>query len=106
VLGMCPLGPLVVMQRQWRRSVTRMAAWRAEREALDRRRAGASCGCVRAGAHAYLGPRPWVWLLAGDMMVMGCGSRWGECGAAARSLQAVHADVAAAGSREPAACIG
>lgn len=27
---------------------------------------------------------------AGDMMVMGCRSRWGKCGAAARSLRAVH----------------
>lgn len=43
------MGPLVVMQRQWRRSVTRWAARRAEREALDRRRADASCWvCARA----------------------------------------------------------
>ena len=46
------------------------------------------------------------WLPAGDMMVMGCGSRWGKCVAAARSLQAVHAGVAAAECREPARCIG
>jgi hypothetical protein len=37
------------------------------------------------------------------MMVMGCGSRWGKCGAAARSLRAVHAGVAAAVCRELAA---
>ena len=42
-------------------------------------------------------------LWAGDMMVMGCCSRWGKCGAAARSLRAVHAGVAAAGRRELAA---
>ena len=48
-------------------------------------------------------PKRW-WV--GDMMVMGCCSRWGKCGAAARSLRAVHAGVAAAGSRELAACIG
>ena len=55
--GLCP-GPLAVIQRHWRRSVTRRAARRAEREALDGRRAGATAGGVRAGAHAYLGPRP------------------------------------------------
>jgi hypothetical protein len=37
--------------------VTRRAARRVERVALDTRRAGA-IGVVRAGAHAYLGPRP------------------------------------------------
>jgi len=63
---------LVVIKRQWWRSVTRRAARRAEREALDRRRAGATCWAVRAGAHAYLGPRPGgVGCRAGDMMVMG-----------------------------------
>lgn len=36
-------------------------------------------------------------------MVMGCCSRWGKCGAAARSLRAVHAGVAAAGRLELAA---
>ena len=40
---------------------------------------------------------------AGDMMVMGCRSRLGKCGAAARSLRAVHAGVAAAVCRELAA---
>ena len=35
----------------------------------------------------------------GDMMVMGF-PLGGSCGAAARSLEAVHADVAAAGRRE------
>jgi hypothetical protein len=49
---------LVAIERQRRCSVTRRAARRAERGALDRRRAGATGGCVRAGAHAYLGPRP------------------------------------------------
>jgi hypothetical protein len=34
------------------------------------------------------------------MMVMGCCSRWGNRGAAARSLRAVHAGVAAAVCRE------
>jgi hypothetical protein len=59
---------LVLIERQRRRSVTRRAAPRAEREALDRRRAGAICCRVCAGARAYFGPRP-GWLLAGDMMV-------------------------------------
>jgi hypothetical protein len=35
-------------------------ARRAERGALDRRRAGAGGRCVRAGAQPYLGPRPGV----------------------------------------------
>jgi hypothetical protein len=80
VAGFC--GHLVVIERQWRCSVTPGAARRAEREALDRRRAGAMWRGVRAGAHAYLGPRPLVDGGAGDMMVMGCRSRWGEvrCG--------------------------
>jgi hypothetical protein len=51
--------------------VTRRAARRAERGALDRRGAGAIGVGVRAGAHAYLGPRPSGWLRVGDMMVMG-----------------------------------
>src|SRR5215218_1771831 len=70
VFGACSPEYLVVIERRWRCSVTRRAARRAEREALDRRRAGATGGCVRAGAHAYLGPRPAV-RRAGDMMVMG-----------------------------------
>jgi hypothetical protein len=37
------------------------------------------------------------------MMVMGFGPRWGKSVAAARSLEAVHAYVAAAECREPAA---
>ena len=41
--GGCVCGHLVAIERQRRRSVTRRAARRAEREALDRRRAGASC---------------------------------------------------------------
>jgi len=81
-VGLVPRGPIVVMQCRRRRSVTRGAAGRAERGALDWRRAGRYRRCVRAGAHAYLGPRPGGWLPAGDMMVMGCGSRWGKlrCG--------------------------
>jgi hypothetical protein len=51
-------GHLVAIERQRWRSVTRRAARRAEREALDGRRAGAMCRCVRAGARAYFGPRP------------------------------------------------
>jgi 5-methyltetrahydropteroyltriglutamate--homocysteine methyltransferase len=44
-----------------RRPVTPWAARGAEREALDRRRGGASGNrCVRAGAQPYLGPRPGV----------------------------------------------
>jgi hypothetical protein len=92
----------VVIKCQRRRSVTRRAARRAERGALDRRRAGAIGGCVRAGAHAYLGPRPFCWLGRrhdGDGVSFPLGKR----GAAARSLRAVHADVAAAVCRELAA---
>jgi hypothetical protein len=79
-------------------SVTRRAARRAERGALDRRRAGASW-CVRAGADAYLGPRPGLAIGVGDMMVMGFPAG-GRGFAAAQSLEAVHANVAAAQCRE------
>ena len=57
---------------------------------------------MRAGAHAYLGPRLGLATGVGDMMVMGF-PLGGSCGAAARSLEAVHAGVAAAGRRELAA---
>ena len=72
----CPGGraipdQLVVIERRQRVLVTRRAVRRAERVALDRRGAGAIGVGVRAGAHAYLGPRPSGWLRVGDMMVMG-----------------------------------
>ena len=70
---------LVVILRQWRRSVTRRAARRAERGALDRRRVGATW-CVRAGAHAYLGPRLGLGYRVGDMMVMGSPAGGRACG--------------------------
>jgi hypothetical protein len=60
-------------------------------------------GRVRAGAQAYLGPRPGVGYPVGDMMVYGVLFPLGEAFAAAQSLQAVHANVAAAQCREPAA---
>jgi hypothetical protein len=51
----------LAIERRERRPVTRRAARRAERVALDRRRDGAIGGVgVRAGAQAYLGPRPGV----------------------------------------------
>jgi hypothetical protein len=56
-------------------------------------------GVVRAGAHAYLGPRLGLATGVGDMMVMGFPAG-GSCGATARSLEAVHAHVAAAGRQE------
>jgi len=58
-------------------------------------------GCARAPMLILV--RDLGWFRVGDMMVMGCCSRWGKCGAAARSLEAVHANVAAAACREPAA---
>jgi hypothetical protein len=92
---------LVVIERQRRRSVARRAARRAEREALDMRRAGATCGCVRAGARAYFGPRPGlVWGRRHD-------GWWGDPAgmrvAAARSFWAVRLSRSAAICGEPAA---
>ena len=93
----------VAVERRERRAVTRRAARRPERGALDRCRDGAIDGCgVRAGAQAYLGPRPGVGSRPVTGWLMGCCSRWVSV-AAARSLRAVHANVAAAICREPAA---
>jgi transposase IS116/IS110/IS902 family protein len=98
-----PSGPrpdLAATQRMAGAAVTEMAARRAEREALDRRRVGAIGRCVRAGARPYLGPRPGV---APGRRHDG---RWGdpaESVAAAQSFRAVHEWVAAGGCREPAA---
>ena len=70
VLGACP-GPLVVIQRQWRCSVTRRAARRAERVALDGRRAGRYLWvCARGRPCLSWSTTLCVWW-AGDMMVMG-----------------------------------
>ena len=85
---------------------TRSLAWRATSPAYlcspcVSSPSGRSCWGVgvRSGAHAYLGPRLGLATEVGDMMVMGF-PLGGGCGAAARSLEAVHADVAAAGRRE------
>ena len=84
-----------------RRSVTPGAARRAERGALDRRRAGAiGRWLVRAGARPYLGPRPGV---APGRRHDGCWGDPADCGAAARSFRAVHERVAAGACRELAA---
>jgi hypothetical protein len=72
----------VAVERRERRSVTRRAVRRAERVALDRRRVGAiGWGGVRAGAQAYLGPRPGVGSRPVTGWLMGCCSRWAKrCG--------------------------
>ncbi len=54
-----PPDVIVILRRQ-RCSVTPWGGRRAEREALDRCAGGGAIGCVRAGAQAYLGPRPGV----------------------------------------------
>ena len=57
---------------------------------------------LRAGAHAYFGPRPSGWLRGRRQDVCWVNPAR-ESVAAAQSIQAVHANVSAAGLREPAA---